>query len=145
MPLFQTAIGRTGQLTGKPLGIKTGIGNHAFRTTGITAYLNNSVTGETAQHIANHEPPRMTKFYDRRQDGISFDEVERILIRTKVRGRPKSTAPSFSMPLQDAVQFLQQHIVIVIVPRVSICCYASQWRNFFIFKPQQGQRLVPPF
>ena len=29
---------------------------------------------------ANHESPRTTKLYDRRQDEISLDEVERILI-----------------------------------------------------------------
>jgi hypothetical protein len=33
---------------------------------------------EAARHIANHESPRMTKLYDRRQDEISLDEVERI-------------------------------------------------------------------
>ena len=32
------------------------------------------------QHIANHESPRTTKLYDRRQDEISLDEVERIAI-----------------------------------------------------------------
>ena len=95
-PLFQTAAGRTGRLTGKPLwqqdayrmiqrrakaaGIQTRIGNHTFRATGITAYLKNSGTLETAQHIANHESPRTTKLYDRRQDEISLDEVERIAI-----------------------------------------------------------------
>jgi hypothetical protein len=35
---------------------------------------------EIAQHIANHESPRTTKLYDRRQDEISPDEVERIAI-----------------------------------------------------------------
>jgi hypothetical protein len=33
-----------------------------------------------AQHIANHESPRATKLYDRRQDEISLHEVERIAI-----------------------------------------------------------------
>ena len=95
-PLFQTAAGRTGQLTGNALwqqdayrmiqrrakaaGIQTRIGNHTFRATGITAYLKNSGTLETAQHIANHESPRTTKLYDRRQEEISLDEVERIAI-----------------------------------------------------------------
>jgi len=32
------------------------------------------------QHIANHESPRTTKLYDRRQDEISLDQVEKILI-----------------------------------------------------------------
>jgi len=35
---------------------------------------------ETAQQIANHESPRTTKLYDRPQDEISLDEVERIVI-----------------------------------------------------------------
>ena len=94
--LFRTARGRTGQLTSKPLwqqdayrmiqrrataaGIKTRIGNHTFRATGITAYLQNQGTLEIAQQIANHESPRTTKLYDRRQDKLSLDEVERIRI-----------------------------------------------------------------
>ena len=94
--LFRTAAGRTGQLTAKPLwqqdayrmiqrrakaaGIQTRIGNHTFRATGITAYLKNHGTLQTAQHIANHESPRTTMLYDRRQEEISLDEVERIAI-----------------------------------------------------------------
>ena len=62
-----TRVGRTGQLTRKPLwqqdayrmiqrrataaGIKTRIGNHTFRATGITAYLQNQGTLEIAQQI----------------------------------------------------------------------------------------------
>ena len=34
----------------------------------------------TAQHIANHESPRTTMLYDRRQEEISLDEEERIAI-----------------------------------------------------------------
>ena len=34
----------------------------------------------TAQHIANHESPRTTKLYDRRQEEISLAEAERIAI-----------------------------------------------------------------
>ena len=95
-PLFQTAAGKTGKLTGKAMwqqdayrmiprrtrgtGIKTRIGNHTFRATVTTAYLKNNGTLEAAQHIANHESPRTTKLYDRRQDEISLDEVERIAI-----------------------------------------------------------------
>lgn len=47
---------------------------------GVTDYLKNSGRLEFAQHIANHESPRTTKFYGRRQDEISLDEVERISI-----------------------------------------------------------------
>ena len=60
--------------------IETRIGNHTFRATGITAYLKNSGKLEVAQQIANHESPRTTKLYDRRQDEISLDEIERIAI-----------------------------------------------------------------
>jgi len=95
-PLFQTFAGRTGVLTGSAMyqqdayrmvqrraraaGIETRIGNHTFRATGITAYLKNSGKLEIAQSIANHESPRTTKLYDRREDEISLDEVERIAI-----------------------------------------------------------------
>jgi site-specific recombinase XerD len=94
--LFRSAPRRTGQLSTKPLyqqnahdiirrrakaaGIETLIGNHTFRATGITAYLKNSGKLEVAQQIANHESPRTTKLYDRRQDEISLDEIERIAI-----------------------------------------------------------------
>jgi len=96
-PLFRTTTGgRAGILTGNAMwqqdgyrmiqrrarsaGIKTKIGNHTFRATGITAYMKNGGKLETAQQIANHESPRTTKLYDRRQDEISLDEVERIVI-----------------------------------------------------------------
>jgi site-specific recombinase XerD len=61
-------------------GIKTKIGNHTFRATGITAYLKNKGTLEHAQTLANHASPRTTKLYDRRLDEISLDEVEKIAI-----------------------------------------------------------------
>ena len=92
--LFRTTAGRTGSLTtsamwqqdayrmiqrrAKAAGIKTKIGNHTFRATGITAYMKNGGKLETAQQIANHESPRTTKLYDRREEEISLDEVERI-------------------------------------------------------------------
>jgi site-specific recombinase XerD len=95
-PLFRT-IGRgTGQLTRTSLpqanahamirrraeaaGIKTKIGNHSFRATGITAYLKNGGTLEKAASMANHASTRTTQLYDRRHDEMSLDEVERILI-----------------------------------------------------------------
>ena len=94
--LFRSARRKTGQLTTNPLfqqdahriirrrakaaGIETRIGNYTFRATGITEYLKNSGKLEVAQQIANHESPRTTKLYDRRQDEISLDEIERITI-----------------------------------------------------------------
>ncbi len=95
-PLFRTLAGRTGELTpnalsqqdayrmvqrrAKTAGLRTRIGNHTFRATGITAYLKNGGSLEMAQHIAGHESPRTTKLYDRRREEISLDEVERIAI-----------------------------------------------------------------
>lgn len=94
--LFRTVAGRTRTLTENRLqqpdayrmiqrraaaaGIKTKIGNHTFRAMGIAAYLKNGGTLEIAQHLANHESPRTTKRYDRRQDDTSLDEIERIVI-----------------------------------------------------------------
>ena len=93
-PLFRT-IGRgTGQLSPTVLpqanahamvrrralaaGIKTPIGNHTFRATGITAYLKSGGTLENAAAMANHASTRTTQLYDRRRDEISLDEVERV-------------------------------------------------------------------
>jgi site-specific recombinase XerD len=93
-PLFRTTGRKTGQQQemwqqdayrmiqrrSAAVGLKTRIGNHTFRATGITAYLKNAGTLEYAQTMANHSSPRTTKLYDRRRDDISLDEVERIAI-----------------------------------------------------------------
>jgi site-specific recombinase XerD len=95
-PLFRSALGRTGKLGAEPLsrhdayamvrrratkaGVVEKIGNHSFRGTGITTYLENQGTLELAQEMANHASPRTTKLYDRRGDKITQDAVERIRI-----------------------------------------------------------------
>ena len=95
-PLFRTARGKTGALTGDPMhridayrmirrrtvgaGFKQKLGCHVFRATGITAYLEAGGTLENAQAMAAHESPRTTKLYDRTGDEITLDEVERIKI-----------------------------------------------------------------
>jgi integrase len=61
-------------------GLSTKVCCHTFRATGITAYLENGGTIENAQAIAAHESPRTTKLYDRTDDEITLDEIERILI-----------------------------------------------------------------
>jgi integrase/recombinase XerD len=92
--LFRTVAGKTGRLTALPLsqadayrmirrrakaaGIQTKIGNHTSRATGITAYLKNGGKLEIAQQIAAHESSRTTGLYDRRDDDVNLDEVERI-------------------------------------------------------------------
>lgn len=94
--LFCTATGRSSTLSTRPMsqsdvwrmigrrasqaGIKTRIGCHTFRATGITEYLRNGGKLEIAQQMANHESARTTGLYDRRNDQVSLDEVERILI-----------------------------------------------------------------
>ena len=94
--LFRAVQGRSGRLTERGLsqpdayriiqkralaaGIRTKIGNHSFRATGITEYLRNGGKLEIAQRMASHESARTTGLYDRRDDQISMDEVERILI-----------------------------------------------------------------
>jgi len=94
--LFPTALGRTGALSTRPMtqsdayrmirrraveaGIATKIGNHSFRATGITEYLRNGGRREIAQQMANHESARTTGLYDRRDDEVSLDEIERIVI-----------------------------------------------------------------
>ena len=94
--LFRTIQRGTGQLGNTPLpqanahamvrrraltaGLKTQIGNHTFRATGITAYLKNGGTLENAAAMANHASTRTTQLYDRRSDDISLDEVERIRV-----------------------------------------------------------------
>jgi integrase len=54
--------------------------NHSFRATGITTYLKNGGRVEIAQQLAGHESPRTTGLYDRRDDEVSLDEIERIVI-----------------------------------------------------------------
>jgi len=61
-------------------GIRTTVGNHTFRATGITAYLKNGGQLETAASMANHASTRTTQLYDRRSDPVSLDEIERVRI-----------------------------------------------------------------
>ena len=58
--------------------LPTAVCNHTFRATGITAYLDNGGSLENAQAMAAHESPRTTKLYDRTDDQITLDEVEKI-------------------------------------------------------------------
>ena len=51
---------------------------HTFRATGITAYLLNGGTFERAQAIAAHESPRTNKLYDRIDDEITIEDIEKI-------------------------------------------------------------------
>lgn len=95
--LFRSVVGKSDALTDQRLSrvdalrmvkrraLIAGIGAdriccHTFRATGITAYLESGGTLEHAQAIAAHESPRTTKLYDRTNDAITLDEIERIAI-----------------------------------------------------------------
>lgn len=53
---------------------------HTFRATGITAFLQNGGTIENAARIAAHESTRTTQLYNRTNDQVSLDEIEKIVI-----------------------------------------------------------------
>ena len=77
-PMAQADAWRMIRRRAKAAGIAAPIGNHTFRATGITAYLGNGGVLEHAQSMAAHESPRTTKLYDRTQERLTQDEVERI-------------------------------------------------------------------
>lgn len=93
-PLFRTAAGRTGKLTENPMtrfdawkmvrrrikdaGIEGEFTNHSFRATGITTFLENGGSLESAQFIAGHADSRTTKLYDRRYQRASLEDLERV-------------------------------------------------------------------
>ena len=54
--------------------------NNLDIATDITEYLKNGGKIEVAQQMANHESISTTSLYDRRNDQVKLDEVERILI-----------------------------------------------------------------
>lgn len=59
-------------------GIETKISCHSFRATGITTYLENGGKLEIAQQMAGHESAQTTGLYDRRNDSVELDEIEKI-------------------------------------------------------------------
>jgi integrase/recombinase XerD len=91
-PLFRT----TGRSTGTPhrmtqpdayrmiqrragqAGIKTRVGNHSMRATGITDYLKSDGSLSEARKMANHADTRTTQLYDRRSDAASLDEYGKV-------------------------------------------------------------------
>lgn len=95
-PLFRSAAGTTGRLTDRRMhrldvlrmikrrvrdaGIATDLSCHSFRATGITVYLKRGGLLEHAQKMAAHASAKTTKLYDRREDQVTLDEVERIVL-----------------------------------------------------------------
>ena len=94
-PLFRAAV-RVGELGPRRLsrqhalrmvkrraraaGITEDVSPHSFRATGITEYLRGGGDRDTAARIAGHESTRTTRLYDRRDDELTLDEIERIRI-----------------------------------------------------------------
>jgi len=67
------------QRRAKAAGIATKISCHSFPATGITVYLQNGGKLEAAQQMAGHESARTTGLYDRRNDAVALDEIERVV------------------------------------------------------------------
>jgi site-specific recombinase XerD len=92
-PLFQT-IDPHGRLSGRAMtrndsfrmvkrraraaGLSATTCNHCFRATGITAYMRNGGDIKVAAKLAGHSSTRTTQLYDRSDDDVSLDEIERI-------------------------------------------------------------------
>ncbi len=79
-PMCQQDVHAMIRRRAKAAGIKTKIGCHSFRATGITEFLKGGGRLEVAQAMAGHESPRTTQVYDRREGEVSHDEVERIAL-----------------------------------------------------------------
>ncbi|MHB8446878.1 MAG: tyrosine-type recombinase/integrase [Rudaea sp.] len=93
-PLFRSLSHRGTVLTERPLlranvfhmirrrmeaiGLTGEFGCHSFRGTGITNFLENGGTLETAARIAGHASTKTTQLYDRRRQAVDQAEVERI-------------------------------------------------------------------
>lgn len=93
-PLFRAAVGKTGTLSQrlmdrrdayemikrrlKDAGIRGNYSCHSFRATGITTFLENGGSLETAQWIAGHADSRTTKLYDRRNQRATREDLERV-------------------------------------------------------------------
>ncbi len=95
-PLFRTSNARSRQLTEtamtsklicllvkrrlKDAGLPSRISPHSFRVTAITDLLKQGVPLEDVQYLAGHAEPRTTGLYDRRQEKVTRNIVERISI-----------------------------------------------------------------
>ncbi len=95
-PMWRSARGCRGELSDRRLqsgdvlrmvnrraaaaGVDAPVSCHSFRASGITTFLRNGGTLETAATIAGNASTRTTQLYDRRQEEITQDEIERIRI-----------------------------------------------------------------
>ncbi|MEQ9087075.1 MAG: tyrosine-type recombinase/integrase [Pontimonas sp.] len=95
MPLFRAGGGRSGALTSHKLTrgdawamvqrraeaarLATHTTCHSFRATGITSFLENGGTVDTARLMATHASTRTTGLYDRRRNQVSKEDWLRIM------------------------------------------------------------------
>jgi site-specific recombinase XerD len=78
-PMTQQDAYRMIQRHAKRAGIRTRIGNHSLRATGITDYLKSDGSSlAKAREMANHADTRTTQLYDRRADVAWLDEYGRV-------------------------------------------------------------------
>lgn len=77
-PMVQKDAYKVIQRRAKQAGIRTKVGNHSLRATGITDYLKSDGKLEIAQRMAGHSNAKTTGLYDRRNDDISISEIERV-------------------------------------------------------------------
>jgi site-specific recombinase XerD len=94
--LFRSGYGRTGKLTERPLrnidicrmvkrrlrdaALPTHLSPHSFRVATVTDLLQQGIPLEDVQYLAGHADPRTTRLYDRRQQRVMRNTVERISI-----------------------------------------------------------------
>jgi integrase/recombinase XerD len=95
-PLFRAAISKTGRLAATAIHVNDicrmmkrrltdaslpdRLSPHSFRVAVITDLLEQGVPLEDVQHLAGHADPRTTRLYDRRQQKVTRNIVERISI-----------------------------------------------------------------
>ena len=96
-PLFPSAIGKSGTLSGSPMHTndlrrmlkrrlkKAGLSNkfspHSFRVCTLTDLLKQEVPREDVQYLAGHADARTTALYDRRSKEVTRNIVERISVK----------------------------------------------------------------
>lgn len=86
LPLAQANAHLTSRRRALADDVRTRISCHSFRATGITTYLQKSGKLEVAQRIAGDGSARTTGLYDRRNDSVALDEVERVVYSVEMNG-----------------------------------------------------------
>ena len=92
--LFPSSHGKSGKLNERPYsrnaawemvrrrasaaGVHKPVGNHSFRATGITTFMNSGGALEKAQMLAGHAHISTTKLYDRSEDDDKVEEISRL-------------------------------------------------------------------